>query len=110
MSTPIREAISPEQAQRKVSQFVIIAIGDRLFGGDPEEVYDDQANRSYWLVPVILTLRDEEFRLGEILVDSETGRLQIQDQTVDDIIAKAKRAANSEVSRSPAKYSEHNAT
>jgi len=91
----LRKFTSPEDAQRKVTQFVILEIGDRLYGGDPHET-QDQGGRDCWLVPVMLALPDNERckEVGKILVDAATGQIQITDNIVSNLTARAERLAS----------------
>jgi hypothetical protein len=90
----LKKSTSREDAQRKVTRFVILEIGDRLYGGNPEGTRD-QEGRTCWSVPVILTLPDKERRkVGKILVDATTGQIQITDNIVSSITAKAERLAS----------------
>ena len=86
---------SPEDAQRKVTRFVILEIGDRLYGGDPRET-KDPSGRDCWAVPVILLLPDNERRkeVGRILVDAATGQIQITEDEISVLTVKAERLAS----------------
>jgi hypothetical protein len=105
---PLRHLTSPQDAQRTVTQFVILEIGDRLYGGSPSETQDDEG-RNCWLVPVILALPDNERhqRVGKILVDATTGRIQMTDNLLSSLSTKAERLASQPV---PAKRQTANQT
>lgn len=87
------DVIPAAEAQRRVTRFVLLEVGDHLSGGDPEEVHD-QEGRTYWSVPVMLVIPHEPRRkVGEVLVDAVTGWLQITDTALAEITAEAERLA-----------------
>lgn len=89
----IDEPIPAPVAQRKVTRFVILEIGDHLYGGDPEEAHD-QEGRTYWSVSVMLAIpREAGRKVGNILVDAATGQLQVRENTIAEITAEAERLA-----------------
>ena len=84
--------ITPFVARQKVSGFVILEIGDRLRGDQPELIVGD---RLCWSVPVVLTSpsRGVIGKVGEILVDATTGELLVEKDTVQRISDDADRLA-----------------
>jgi len=96
MSTIAEECISPELAQQKVTKFLVIGAGNRLYGSRPRQVYDEKY-RLYWSVPIMFTSAgDKSMCVGNILVDAHNGRLQVKKNTIDEIIANVKSAAEDE--------------
>jgi hypothetical protein len=90
----LKSNTSPEDAQRTVTQFVLLEIGDRLYGGDPEET-KDQSGRDCWSVPVLLVLPDKERKkVGKILVDAATGKMQITESILSSLTTRAERFAS----------------
>lgn len=91
----LKKFTSPEEAQRKVTQFVILEIGDRLYGGNPHET-QDQTGRECWSVPVMIALADNEKtkEVGKILVDATTGHLQITHNILSSLTTRAERLAS----------------
>ena len=91
----LKRNTSPEDAQRTVTQFVLLEIGDRLYGGDPEET-KDQSGRDCWSVPVLLVLQDNKKRkeVGKILVDAATGKMQLTENILSSLTTKAERLAS----------------
>src|SRR5262245_52268740 len=75
VSAPVN--ITPFVARQKVTGFVILEIGDRLRGEEPELVVGD---RLCWSVPVVLTspTRGVVGKVGEVRVDATTGELLIE--------------------------------
>ena len=102
----VERITSPENAQRKVTRFVILEIGDRLYGGDPHETKDPNG-RDCWAVPVILLLPDNERRkeVGRILVNAATGQIQITEDEISGLTLRAERLASQ-----PAAQKRHIAT
>jgi hypothetical protein len=86
-STSTEEAITPDEAQQKVTRFVILSLGNQLHGGEP--VYDD--DRSCWAVPVVLTnpMHGDIGTVGRILVDAYTGDIRVNDEIVGEIMENA---------------------
>jgi hypothetical protein len=84
--------ITPFVARQRVNGFVILEIGDRLRGGQPELVVGD---RICWSVPVELTSpsRGVVGKVGEILVDATTGELLVEKDTVQRMSDDADRLA-----------------
>ena len=91
----LKKITSPEEAQRKVTQFVILEIGDRLYCGNPHET-QDQKGRECWSVPVMIALPDNEKtkEVGKILVDATTGHLQITHNILSSLTTRAERLAS----------------
>src|SRR5712691_4593025 len=77
--------ITPFVARQKVTGFVILEIGERMRGDQPELVVGD---RLCWSVPVVLTSpsRGVVGKVGDILVDATTGELLIDQDTVQRMI------------------------
>ena len=75
-------------AQQKVTQFVISEISNQLCGDTPDL---NVGERLCWSVPVILTspAKGTIGRVGEILVDADTGELLADTNTVERIDANA---------------------
>lgn len=75
-------------AQQKVTQFVISEISNQLCGEKPDL---NIGERLCWSVPVILTspVKGAIGRVGEILVDADTGELLADTDTVERIDANA---------------------
>jgi hypothetical protein len=75
-------------AQQKVTQFVISEISNQLCGEKPDL---NVGERLYWSVPVVLTspAKGTIGRVGEILVDADTGELLADTDTVERIDANA---------------------
>src|SRR6266446_4670491 len=73
--------VSASAAQRKVTRFVITEISTQLLGDTP--VFKP-GERSSWLVPVMLTSPSRGIvgKVGEIAVDSKTGELLVDAETV----------------------------
>lgn len=93
MTLIAENCISPELAQRKVTQFLIISLGDRAYGGSPEGCRDDCGN-FYWAVPVIVDLPEgNDFQAGHILVDAETGHIKLEDNILEEIRANVQSQA-----------------
>jgi hypothetical protein len=84
--------ITPFVARQKVTGFVILEIGDRMRGDQPELVVGD---RLCWSVPVVLTSpsRGVVGKVGEILVDATTGELLVEKDTVQRMSDDADRLA-----------------
>jgi hypothetical protein len=79
-------------ARQTVTGFVILEIGDRMRGDQPELVV---ADRLCWSVPVVLTSpsRGVVGKVGEILVDAMTGELVVEQDTVQRMSNDADRLA-----------------
>ncbi len=79
-------------AQQKVTQFVISEISNQLCGDTPDL---NVGERLCWSVPVVLTspAKGTIGRVGEILVDADTGELLADTDTVERIDANAERLA-----------------
>lgn len=75
-------------AQQKVTQFVISEISNQLCGDTPDL---NVGERLCWSVPVVLTspAKGTIGRVGEILVDADTGELLADTDTVERIDANA---------------------
>ena len=75
-------------AQQKVTQFVISEISNQLCGEKPDL---NVGERLCWSVPVILTspAKGTIGRVGEILVDADTGELLADADVVERIDANA---------------------
>ena len=75
-------------AQQQVTQFVISKIGNQLCGDTPELHIGE---RLCWSVPVVLTspAKGAIGRVGEILIDANTGELLLEADTVERITANA---------------------
>jgi hypothetical protein len=84
--------ITPFVARQTVTGFVILEIGDRMRGDQPELVVGD---RLCWSVPVVLTSpsRGVVGKVGEILVDATTGELLVDKDTVQRMSDDADRLA-----------------
>ena len=84
--------ITPFVARQKVTGFVILEIGDRMRGDQPELVVGD---RLCWSVPVVLTspTRGMIGKVGEIRVDATTGELLVEKDTVQRMSDDADRLA-----------------
>ncbi len=79
-------------AQQQVTRFVISKIGNQLCGDTPDLHVGE---RLCWSVPVVLTspVKGVIGRVGEILVDTNTGELLADPDTVERIAANAERLA-----------------
>jgi hypothetical protein len=79
-------------AQQEVTRFVISKLGNQLCGDTPDLHVGE---RLCWSVPVVLTspVRGAMGRVGEILVDADTGELLLDMDTVEGILANAERLA-----------------
>ena len=104
MPTAIKRSITEDLAKKKVNQFLIIAIGERLHSGVPHEF--TIGHTRYWQVPVMLG----EKEVGNLEVDAHTGRLRIEEDTVSNIISVAKRLSRTEGDSSSGMYLEQNAS
>jgi hypothetical protein len=86
------------EAQRRVTRFVLLEIGEHLCGGADTDLRH-RYGRDYWLVPVMLAIPHEPRRkVGEILVDAVTGQLRVTEAAVAEITAQAERLAGDLVS------------
>ena len=83
-----RANITAFVAQQKVTQFVISEISNQLCGDTPDL---NVGERLCWSVPVVLTspAKGTIGRVGEILVDADTGELLADTDTVERIDANA---------------------
>jgi hypothetical protein len=79
-------------ARQKVTGFVIMNVGDRLRGDEPELIVGD---RLAWSVPVVLTspTRGVVGKVGEVRVDATTGELLVEQDTVQRMSDDADRLA-----------------
>lgn len=79
-------------ARQKVTQFVISEISNQLCGDTPDL---NVGERLCWSVPVVLTspVKGVIERVGEILVDANTGELLGDADTVERTAANAERLA-----------------
>ena len=79
-------------ARQKVTQFVVSEISNQLCGDTPDL---HVAERMCWSVPVVLTSPQHGTigRVGELLVDAQTGELLADAGTVQRIAADAQRLA-----------------
>lgn len=90
ISAPVN--ITAYVAQQKVTQFVIRKIGNQLCGDPPDLHVGD---RLCWSVPVVLgsPVKGIIGRVGEILVDVNTGELLVGKEKIEEITANAKSLA-----------------
>lgn len=85
--------VTPETARRRVGVFVGNEIADLLHGDTPDLVLREDG--VYWRVPVVLSSRSlgRIGQVGVIDVDVETGDLNVNDQIISEIEARAQRFA-----------------
>ena len=90
--------VSASAAQRKATRFAISEISTQLLGDTP--VFKP-GERSFWLVPIMLTSPSRGIvgKVGEIAVDSKTGELLIDAESVRRMCDDARQLAE----RSPLK-------
>ncbi|HZO87723.1 MAG TPA: hypothetical protein VFB38_05230 [Chthonomonadaceae bacterium] len=72
--------------QTRVTQFLILALGNQLRAGEP--VHSE--GEADWMVPVLLTSRMHDYRpmeVGTIRVNAETGELKLSRNTLKEIRA-----------------------
>lgn len=89
-------------AQRKVTRFVALTLGTQLLAGEPEEEQPKDLDEGlFWGVPVLLSIprRGVIGRVGEILVDAQSGELRLEDDTLQSITSNAERLATSNAER-----------
>lgn len=80
--------ISPQEAQRQVTGWVVSEVGNMLMGGKPRLVVSQP---TVWRVPIVLG-SSERGLLGEaasIDVDAETGELLLTETSEQDVLAYA---------------------
>lgn len=80
--------ISPQEAQRQVTGWVVSEVGNMLMGGKPRLIVSQP---TVWRVPIVLS-SSERGLLGEVAsldVDAETGKLLLTETSEQDILAYA---------------------
>lgn len=84
--------ISAYAARHKVNSFVLDEISYMMHAGEPVLVL---ADRIFWRVPVILSLksRGDVGEVGVIDVDVETGQMQVTPKLLSEITARAESLA-----------------
>lgn len=84
--------VSAYAARHKVNSFVLDEISYMMHAGEPVLVL---ANRIFWRVPVILSMksRGDVGEVGLIDVDVETGQMQVTPKLISEMTARAESLA-----------------